>query len=158
MGAFLLMIHLSWVRAATLLFALFFAQTPVGLPALVGLLLGTPQGFTFLAVGTAIGAVLAALTFAVTAVSLPMLVDRDINFVDAVATSWGAVTANFTPMALWAAIIAGATLLSFVTYFVGLIVVMPLLGYATWHAYRELVTFEADDQPTLPHLVSKEPQ
>jgi uncharacterized membrane protein len=139
MGVLLMMIHLAWVRLATLLFALFFATTPTGLPQLLDLLLRTPTGFAFLAVGTAIGAVLATLTFAISAVSLPMLLDMDVSVVSAVATSWTAVMANKKPMALWAAIIAGGTLFGFATCFLGLIVTTPLLGYASWHAYRDLV-------------------
>lgn len=139
MGVLLMMIHLAWVRLATLLFALFFATIPTGLPQILDLLLRTPTGFAFLAVGTVLGAVLATFTFAISVVSLPMLLDTDVSVVSAVATSWTAVVANKKPMALWAAIIAGGTLFGFATFFLGLIVTTPLLGYASWHAYRDLV-------------------
>jgi uncharacterized membrane protein len=139
MGVLLMLIHIIWIRFATLLFALFFDGFPDGLSGLVDLFLRTPGGFAFLAVGSVIGAGFAALTFAMTVVALPMLIDRDVSVVEAVRTSLAAVAANPVAMALWAAIIAGITLLSFATGFLGLVVTMPLLGYASWHAYRDLL-------------------
>lgn len=140
MGVLLMLIHIVWVRVATLLFALSFDAYPDGLPGLIDLLLRSRDGFVFLVVGSAIGAVFAATTFAMAVVALPILVDRDISVVDAVNISVAAVAANPVAMALWAGIIAGTTVLSFVTGFLGLIVTMPLLGYASWHAYRDLVS------------------
>jgi len=140
MGVLLMLIHIVWVRVATLLFALSFDGYPDGLAGLIDLFLRTRDGFAFLAIGTAIGAVFATTTFAMAVVALPILVDREISVIDAVNTSVAAVSANPVPMALWAAIIAGTTVLSFVTGFLGLVVTMPLLGYASWHAYRDLVS------------------
>lgn len=156
MGVFLMLIHIAWVRIATLLFVLFFARIPVALSELINLLLRTPSGFAFLLVGTVIGALLAAFTFAVSVVALPMLVDSEVGVISAVATSWTAAAANRTPMALWAVIIAGATLFSFATGFLALIVVMPLLGYASWHAYCDLVTPPEPDAPVLSDPPSEE--
>jgi len=139
MGGLFMLIHIAWVRVATLLFALFFAQVPVGLSDLLDTLLRTEDGFVFLALGSAIGAVFASGTFALAAISLPMLLDREVGIITALGTSWTAVTMNPVPMALWAGLIALAVLLGFATFFVALIFVMPLVGYATWHAYRDLV-------------------
>ncbi len=149
MGIFLMLIHIVWVRIATLLFVLFFARVPIGFAGLVDLLLRTQEGFIFLLLGTAIGGVLATITFIVSVISIPMLIDSDVGVFSAIATSCSAVSANRVPMALWASIIAGTTFLSFATGFVALIVVMPLLGYASWHAYRDLVSLPDSVLPVL---------
>jgi uncharacterized membrane protein len=138
MGLLLMLFHLAWVRVATLLFALFFDTGPVTLWGMLGLLLSA-EGLPFLIVGSAIGAALAALVFAISAVSIPMLLDREVDVITAVVTSFVAVRANWKPMALWAALIAGFTALGMAFFFVGLAVVLPLLGHATWHAYKDIV-------------------
>jgi uncharacterized membrane protein len=93
----------------------------------------------FLVVGSAIGFGLAVLAFAISAVSLPMLVDRPVSVFAAIATSVAAVRLNARPLALWAALIAAFVAFGVVTFYLGLIVVLPLIGHATWHAYRDLV-------------------
>ena len=135
----LTLMHLAWVRVAQLLFALFFSATAPNFETVIQVLLFSPQSIPFLAVGTAIGAVLAALTFAIAAVSIPMLHDRPVSFVTAVAISFTAVARNWKPMALWAALIVGFTAAGIATLYIGLAITMPLIGHATWHAYRDLV-------------------
>ncbi len=92
----------------------------------------------------AVGAVFALVAFTLSAVSLPMLVDRPVDIVTAIVTSVRAVLQNPLSMLLWAAIIAALVLLGYLTHFIGLVVLFPLLGHATWHAYRALVGGEAD--------------
>lgn len=87
----------------------------------------------------ALGGVLAAPIFASSAVTIPLLLDRRITLSQAVLTSWKVVLANPLPMALWGSIILGLTLLGLATALLGLIVVIPMLGHASWHAYRDLV-------------------
>ena len=140
MGMFLLMIHLAWIRTATLLFALFYGMRDVSVASLLDFLLTPSMSLTFLVVGTVLGAALAAIAFAVSCVSIPMLLDRDVNVVEAVATSVLAVRLNWPAMALWAGLIAFATAVSIATFYLGFILLMPLIGHATWHAYRDLVT------------------
>ncbi|HTY70662.1 MAG TPA: DUF2189 domain-containing protein [Alphaproteobacteria bacterium] len=141
MGLVLMLFHLAWIRIATLLFALFFqGTTAVPLDRLVEMLLFSPASLPFLITGAVIGAVLAAIVFAISAISIPMLLDRDTsNVFSAIATSWTAVQVNWPAMALWAALIVMFVLLGFVTFFLGLIVVLPLIGHATWHAYKDMV-------------------
>ena len=91
----------------------------------------------FLLIGSVIGSVFAALTFASAALSLPMIADREVDMITAVVSSINAVLRNKFTMALWAAIIATLTAIGFATAFVGLIVNMPWLAYASWHAYRQ---------------------
>lgn len=92
-----------------------------------------------------LGGVLAAPIFASSVVALPLLLERRIGVLAAVLTSWRAVMANPVPLALWAALIMGLTLAGMVAALLGLIVVVPWLAHASWHAYRELV--DADDLP-----------
>lgn len=141
MGVVLLLIHLLWVRIAGLLFALFFGLNFS--PSLANLPLALLQAddfLPFLILGTGFGFVLACGTFAVAAVSIPMIVDKpQITALEAVTVSIQAVLENWRPMALWAALIVVFTGLALVPFFLGLVVVLPLIGYATWHAYKDIV-------------------
>jgi uncharacterized membrane protein len=139
MGVMLGLFHLGWIRIALLIFAVFFGVgfNPTWETIIVKLM--APQALPFWAVGTAVGGVLAALVFAISAISIPMLLDRDVNVFTAVATSFTAVRENPAPMALWAALIVAFTAFGLIPLFLGLAVTMPLVGHATWHAYRDLV-------------------
>lgn len=100
----------------------------------------TSEGWTFLAIGTCIGAVLSAVLFSVTVVAMPILLDReDVDFVTAMLTSVGVVRENPVVMLGWAAIITVTMLLSLVPAFLGLIFTLPILGHTTWHLYRRAV-------------------
>jgi len=99
----------------------------------------TPEGWAFLAVGTCVGAALCAALFTLTVVSMPMLLDRDTNFVSAMLTSVRVVAENPVVMLTWAAIISVTMLLSLVPAFLGLIFTLPVLGHATWHLYQRAV-------------------
>jgi uncharacterized membrane protein len=90
-----------------------------------------------------LGGVLAAPIFASSAVAIPLLLDRQATLLQAVLTSWRVVLANPLPMALWAALIMVLTLLGLSLALLGLIVVVPVLGHASWHAYRDLVDASA---------------
>ncbi len=100
----------------------------------------TPEGWTFLAIGTCAGAVLSAVLFSVTVVAMPMLLDRDIDFVSAMLTSIRVVTENPGVMLIWAAIISVTMLASMLPAFLGLIFTLPILGHTTWHLYQRAVT------------------
>ncbi|HJS32650.1 MAG TPA: DUF2189 domain-containing protein [Alphaproteobacteria bacterium] len=139
MGLILMLFNLAWVRIATLLFALFFNDVNPGLERLLQWTLFSAASLPFLMVGTAIGAALAVIVFAISAVSLPLLVDRDENVFTAIATSVTAVQVNWRAMALWAALIVVFTGLGIATFFLGLAITLPLIGHATWHAYKDLV-------------------
>lgn len=139
-SAILLVIYLLWIRLAFLLLMLF--QGPRGLPPareFVSTLLFTPHGLGLLVVGTATGALLAGVVFAISAVSIPLLMERRIDAITAMAASVQAVAKNPQAMALWAALIAGFVLLGLLTLGAGLVLVFPLIGHATWHAYRDVI-------------------
>ncbi|MFQ3621995.1 MAG: DUF2189 domain-containing protein [Acetobacteraceae bacterium] len=139
MGVLLGLFHLGWIRIALLIFAVFFGIgfNPTWDSIVVQLM--QPDALPFWAVGTAVGAVLAAVVFAISAISIPMLLDRDVNMFVAVATSFTAVRLNWPAMVLWAALIVAFTAFGIIPLFLGLVVTMPLIGHATWHAYKDLV-------------------
>ncbi len=99
----------------------------------------TPAGWTFLAIGTFVGAGLSAVLFSVTVVAMPLLLDRETNFVSAMLTSIRVVTENPVVMLGWAAIISVTMLLSLIPAFLGLIFTLPILGHTTWHLYQRAV-------------------
>ena len=139
-GVALMLLFLFWVKFAMLLFALFFGHAPFPpLTQLPATLLLTSHGLGLLVVGTAIGAALAVVAFALSAVSVPLLIHRRTDFFTAIATSIKALTQNPKTMLLWAGLIAGLTAVGMATLFVGLVIVFPLIGHATWHAYRAVV-------------------
>lgn len=121
-----LVILLLWVRAGMMI-DVFFPAQPGNLLALA----------EFLLIGSAVGSVFAALTFASAALSLPMIADRDVDMITACLSSIRAVLRNKPAMLLWATLIVLLTALGFASLFLGLVVTMPWLAYATWHGYRE---------------------
>lgn len=133
----------AWERISALLVGLFLQGDLVadGYFRLGLLFDGGHWGFV-LAYG-AFGALLAALVFCLSVVSLPMMMDRRVDMVTAIVTSLLVVRGNPLPMLVWAGLIAGLTVIGFFTWFIGLAIVFPVLGHATWHAYRELVQREA---------------
>jgi uncharacterized membrane protein len=140
LGLALFLIYFVWVRIALLLFMFFFGLQPFPpLDQFISTLLLTVEGVMLLVVGTVVGASLAALVFAICAVSAPMLTDRPVGATTAIHTSVRAVMLNWKPMALWATLIVGFLALGIMTLFAGLVVVFPLIGHATWHAYRDMV-------------------
>lgn len=132
-----LVIVMVWARAGMMVSA-FVPLAPGSAAALV----------EFLLVGSAVGSVFAALTFAAAAFSLPMIADRDVDMVTACLSSVHAVLRNKAAMAVWALLIVLLTALGFATAFLGLAVILPWLAYASWHGYRE--TIDASEWPALP--------
>jgi uncharacterized membrane protein len=140
-GAILAFVYFVWVQLALLLFMLFFGGQPLP-PAseFVAALLLTNHGLGLLVTGTIVGGVLAALVFTISAISVPLLMTRRVDAVTAIATSVRAVWLNPKPMALWAVLIAGFMALGLASLFVGLAIAFPLIGHATWHAFRDVVS------------------
>jgi uncharacterized membrane protein len=139
-GITLTLLMLAWIRLATLLFALFFGMSSYPpLESWVGTLFFSVDGLIFLAVGSVIGGALAIIVFAISVVSIPLLMVRDVDAITAIVTSVRAVLHNPAPMLLWAWLIVVLTAVGIATLYVGLVVTYPLVGYATWHAYRSVV-------------------
>ena len=136
---FLMFLFLVWMRVAMLLYALFSDGNYVPLGDFAAFVLGTPAGLALLVVGTGVGGCLALLAFAMTVLAVPTLVRRDVDAVTAIIASVGTVIRHPGPMLLWAWLIAVLVAFGLATMLVGLVFVFPLLGHATWHAWRDLV-------------------
>jgi uncharacterized membrane protein len=138
MAAIIVIFFLFWNFLGHMIFALFLglrAMTNVSTSLEVFL---TPAGLAMLATGSAVGAVFALLLFATNVISLPLLLDREVDFVTAMIASVKAVTASPGTMLGWAAFIAVALFFAMLPAFLGLFLVLPVLGHASWHLYRRL--------------------
>jgi uncharacterized membrane protein len=140
LGLILLAILLLWLAAAQGIYVMTLGPEP---PASAGAfardVFTTPAGWALIVAGVGVGALFAALVLTISVVSFPLLLDRDVGLYGAVATSVRAVAANPGPMVVWGLIVAGALAIGTIPLLLGLIVVMPVLGHATWHLYRKLV-------------------
>jgi uncharacterized membrane protein len=138
-GAVLMFVFLVWMQIAFLILMLFLGSGDVP-PAsqFTQFLLFTPRGLGLLLAGSAVGGVMAAFVFAISAVAVPMLLVHRTDAVTAARASVAAVLANPKAMALWAALIVVLMATGFATFLVGLVVAFPLIGHATWHAYSEI--------------------
>ena len=136
LGLMQVLFLIVWMRFAVLIFALCFPSTTLDTQALLNAALFTTDGWTFLAVGSVVGAGMAMLAFAFGAFSLPLLLDRRVGLVEAVVTSAVAVVINARAMAVWGGLIVLFTAAGLAAGYVGLAVTLPLVGHATWHAYR----------------------
>jgi uncharacterized membrane protein len=124
-----IVIGLIWMRAATMIH-IFYPDDAE--PALEELL-------TFLAIGSGVGLFFASLVFGISAFSLPMMVDRNVDAITAALSSLNAVMSNKWVAAFWALLILLLVVIGFATLYLGLIVVLPVIGYATWHGYRDTI-------------------
>lgn len=147
-GFVFMLFALVWSRAAVLTFVISFPYIGMNLDLFFEQELFTLNGLIFILVGTAIGAFLATIAFIIGVVSLPMLLDRKVDFLTAAIVSFLVVKRNKAVMITWAALIALFIGVGLVTLYIGLAVTLPLIGYASWHAYRECV--DADAWPQTP--------
>lgn len=139
MAVVVLLLFMFWIFIAHMTFAMF-----MGFQAMTNVttdpwgVLSTGNGPAMLAFGTAVGGAFAAVLFAFTVVGLPLLLEREVDFITAIITSVQAVMANPFAMATWAGTIALCLFLGMVPMFLGLFIVLPVLGHASWHVYRNL--------------------
>tara|TARA_R110002074_G_scaffold157184_2_gene313911 strand:- start:159 stop:980 length:822 start_codon:yes stop_codon:yes gene_type:complete len=139
MGVMLLGLFLLWLRAAVLIYALFFGMVPFpGTDELIPMLFLTPTGWALLLTGSAVGALFAAFAFAISVFAVPMLLNERTDALSAMGISMAMVWANLPVMLVWGAIVMVLFALSVATAFIGLVIVFPMLGHATWHAYRAI--------------------
>lgn len=139
LGVALVVVYLFWLMAANLVFATLTSGVTPSFENFLPFLFSV-DNLPALIVGTLVGALFAVVVFAATVVSLPMLLDRDdVDLFSAMQTSVAAFRYNWRPLLLWAALILCVILSGLVTLYVGLALGFPLVGYATWHAYRDLV-------------------
>lgn len=133
LGFVILIVLLVWARAASTVHIFFPSEETGDWQALI----------PFLAVGSVVGALFSAIVFAVSAFSLPMLVDRKADSITAVITSVNAVLRNKKPMIIWASIIVACVIAGFATALLAFAVLLPVIGHATWHAYRGTIDASA---------------
>jgi len=139
MGIILMLIFINWVMLSNLALAGVFHQMLPTLDGNTESLSIFYSNLPFMAVYIGLGAILAALVFRICVISIPMLVDQSVDTFNAIFVSWKASGENMAAMAFWALLIAGLCLIGFLTLFFGLIVIVPVLGYASWHAYQDLL-------------------
>lgn len=135
--------YIIWIDIAMALYVIFFGLNPLTFFQLVNVVFTTLPGLAFFIIGSFVGAVLSAVMFSLTAVSFPILFDRKVDFVTAMITSVKSVMKNTKAMAVWGLVIGGAFGISLLSAFVALLVVLPVLGYTTWHLYRRLIEPDA---------------
>ncbi len=139
MGVMLLGLFLLWLRSAVLIWALFFGIVPFpGPEEILPMLFVTPTGWALLVVGGAVGALFAAFSFAISVFAVPMLLEERTDALSALGISMAMVWNNLPVMIAWGTIVLVLVLVAIATGFIGLIVIFPLLGHATWHAHREI--------------------
>ncbi len=137
-GVMLCLLMLLWMRAAVLLYALFFGLLPFpGLDHILQILM-TPEGILLLIVGSLVGGLFASFSFAISVFAVPMLLNEPTDALTAMGLSMAIVWNNLSVMVVWGAIVLVSFIICLLTGLLGLILIFPVLGHATWHAYKDL--------------------
>ncbi len=140
LGLLLMIIFLAWLAAAEAIYLVTLGPAPpASIASFARDVFTTGAGWVMIVVGVGVGFLFALLVLTISVVSFPLLLDRNVGIDTAVLTSVRAVVANPGPMAMWGLIVAGGLVIGSLPLFVGLIIVMPVLGHATWHLYRKVV-------------------
>lgn len=148
--AVIIIMFMFWFFLAHMIFALFLGlSTMTNVSSSYEVYL-SGNGLAMLGVGSVVGAGFALLLYMITVISLPLLLDREVDFVTGMITSFQTVTSNIVPMMFWAALIAGLTFLALVPGFLGLFLILPLLGHGTWHLYSLMKTAGAEAEAEQP--------
>lgn len=143
MAFVVLFIFWVWMYQVRTLVALFAGLNPFStFQSFLDFSVGTPEGLAFLGVGTAVGAFMSLALYSVTVISIPLLLDREIDFISAIIVSIKAVFESPVAMLGWGVIVTLSALAGIATGFLGLLVIFPVLGHATWHLYRRIVIEE----------------
>lgn len=151
LGVLLLALFVTWVATAQAIYIAAFGYAgATGISDFAARVLTTPQGWWLIVVGCGIGFLFALVALCISAVSFPLMLDRHAGAGDAMVTSLRAVARNPIPMAAWGLIVALLLVVGTLPAFLGLAVVIPLLGHATWHLYREVIEPELNPQPLPP--------
>jgi uncharacterized membrane protein len=146
LAVMLMAIFLIWIAVADSIYVANFGYgSPVSMRQFADDVFNTSAGWNLIMVGTGVGFLFAVLVLSISAISFPLLLDRDVGAAVAVLTSIRVVAANPVTMALWGLIVAALLLIGSIPFFLGLTVVMPVLGHATWHLYRKAI--EPDSSP-----------
>ena len=140
LGLALMAIFLLWLLAAWAIYIVTLGPAPpISVASFLRDVFTTDAGWAMIAAGVGVGFLFALLAMSISVVSFPLLLDREVGVDTAVLTSIRAVIANPAPMAAWGLIVAGGLVIASLPFFLGLVIVMPVLGHATWHLYRQIV-------------------
>lgn len=140
MAFIVLFVFWIWIYQIRLLLAIFLGFKSFStMQSFITVVTGTAEGISFLLVGTVVGALLAFVLFCSTVIAIPLLLDRDTNFVEALITSFKSVFANLPAMIGFGIVVVVLTALALLPMFLGLLIVLPVLGHATWHLYRRVI-------------------
>jgi uncharacterized membrane protein len=140
LGALLLALFIVWIATAQAIYvATFGYEAAAGIPDFVRRVLTTSQGWWLIVLGCGVGLLFALVALCVSVVSFPLMLDRHAGAADAMATSMQAVARNPVPMLTWGFIVAALLVLGSLPFFLGLAIVVPVLGHATWHLYRKVI-------------------
>ncbi len=151
LGVLLLALFVTWVATAQAIYvAAFGYETAAGIPDFATRVLTTPQGWWLIIAGCGIGFLFALVALCISVVSFPLMLDRHAGAGDAMVTSLRAVARNPIAMAAWGLIVAVLLVAGSLPFFLGLAIVIPLLGHATWHLYRAVIEPELNPQPLPP--------
>jgi uncharacterized membrane protein len=146
LGVFLFALFTSWIAAADAIYVATFGYAPAAsIPDFAQRVLTTPEGWSLIIIGCGVGFLFAVVALCVSVVSFPLMLDRHATAIDAIRTSVRAVMMNPIEMAVWGLVVAVLLVVGSLPFFVGLTVVLPVLGHATWHLYRKVV--EPDPNP-----------
>jgi uncharacterized membrane protein len=153
-GTLLLALFVTWIAAADAIYIGTFGHAPAAsIPDFASRVLTTPEGWSLIIIGCGVGFLFAVVALCVSVVSFPLMLDRHATAIDAIRTSLRAVVKNPVAMAAWGLIVAVLLVIGSLPLFVGLAVVLPVLGHATWHLYRKVVEPDPNppqEQPRLP--------
>lgn len=148
LGAILTVIFLVWLTVAQSIYVAYFGDAPAAsIPDFIDRIFNTSEGWQLIIIGNAVGFLFAVLVLTISVVSFPLLLDRDVGVAAAVLTSVRVVLTNPVPMMLWGLIVALLLAIGILPLLIGLTVVMPVLGHATWHLYRKVVQPGAIGRP-----------
>lgn len=154
LGLALLVLSLTWIATAQAIYVSAFGNAPAaGIPSFLSAVLTTSQGWQLMIVGCGTGLMFALVALCVSVVSFPLMLDRHAGVMDAVTTSLRVVARNPVTMAIWGLIVAALLVLGTLPFFLGLAIVIPLLGHATWHLYRMVV----ERNPNAPVIPERSP-
>jgi uncharacterized membrane protein len=152
LGTLLLILFGTWIAAADAIYIATFGHTPAAsMPDFATRVLTTPEGWSLIIVGCGVGFLFAVVALCVSVVAFPLLLDRHTTAIDAIRTSLRAVMKNPVTMAAWGLIVAVLLVIGSLPFFVGLAVVLPVLGHATWHLYRKVVEPDPNPPQEQPH-------
>jgi len=157
-GVLLLAMFVAWIMTAQAVYtAAFGHETAANIPDFANRVLATPQGWWLIIVGCGVGFLFALAVLCISVVSFPLMLDRHAGAGDAIATSIRAVLRNPVPMAAWGLIVAALLVAGSLPFFLGLAIVIPLLGHATWHLYRAVIEPDPTMHPVIPPARPRKP-